>query len=191
MNKLWALLIGTALLCVGCGSDQADKTGQSDQSVSVGQVEQNDQKPEREQTMEERGLRRVEIPSKVKDVKIPKPTPQKWAMITSDLWHYSFALTVTEVPDHNIYEGYWIDFHDDGTYDKGLYDEKVGEGVFTYNNDKKLITIYPTKGDDSVKEWEVMTNGEVLILVGTNTYGNNSEQIKLERSTTKPMKKVQ
>lgn len=144
-----------------------------------------------ELSMEERGLRKLDPERVPENIKIPDPTPQKWAFLTSDLWHYEFALTVTDVPENNVYEGYWIDFNDDGTYTKGIYDEVTVEGVFTFDNNTKRLRIYPTKGNDKVREWEILTNGDVIIFVGTNTFGNNSEQIKLVRAKSKPTRKLQ
>lgn len=196
MNK--ALVIGSLVVCASIwascnqepevnGNSQVEAVAQSNDpaSVSPGNSETNSNR-----SMEERGLRKLNPEYVPSNIEIPDPTPQKWAFLTSELWHYEFALTVTEVPDKNIYEGYWIDFNDDGTYTKGIYEEQTVEGVFTFNNDNKTLRIYPTKGEDKIKEWEILTNGDVIIFVGTNTFGNNSEQIKLARAKDKPKRKV-
>lgn len=193
MNKVVLLLFSGLLLLAGCQSDSKSGNESKDQQTTNKIVIDDPKTTDApgELSMRERGLRKKD-PERVPDnIQIPEPTPQKWAFLTSDLWHYVFALTVTDVPDKNPYEGYWIDFHDDGTYEKGIYDDVTVEGVFTFNNDNKRLRIYPTKGDDKIREWEIKTNGDVIIFVGTNTFGNNSEQIKLERAKAKPLRKVQ
>ena len=114
--------------------------------------------------------------------------PQSYAILTADLWHYEFAIKVKEIPKDNPYQGHWIDFEDGGVFEKGVYDKTTVSGTYTYNNDTKILHIIPEKGDEDPSEWEIRTNGEVLILVGTSTYGNNNEQIKLVRATSKPVK---
>ena len=192
MNKLLLLLVSVGLLLSACGSEKASPdTNKSESENNKIVIDDPKSQTAPEASMEERGLRKRNPERVPSNIEIPEPTPQKWAFLTADLWHYVFALTVTEVPEKNPYEGFWIDFHDDGTYEKGVYDDVTVEGVFTFDNNTKRLRIYPTKGDDRIREWEILTNGDVIIFVGTNTFGNNSEQIKLERATQRPVKKVQ
>ena len=120
----------------------------------------------------------------------PDGTKRKaWAILTVDMWHYNFALKVSDTPKENIYEGYWIDFEDDFTYTKGHYGDLVASGIYDFNFDTKILEILPTSGEDEPSQWEVMTNGEVIILIGTAKYGNNATQIKLVREREKPVKR--
>lgn len=120
---------------------------------------------------------------------VPKPNPETrraWSILTVDLWHYNFALSVNETPDRNIYEGYWIDFEDDFSYRKGYYDQVVATGYYDYNNDTKILEIIPEEGDDEPSQWKIKTNGEVIIMIGTSKFGNNATQIKLVRERELP-----
>lgn len=121
---------------------------------------------------------------------IDRPNPEEkraWSILTVDLWHYNFALSVNETPNENIYEGYWIDFEDDFSYKKGYYDEVVANGYYYYDNDTKILEIIPEEGDDEPSQWSVKTNGEVIILIGTSKFGNNATQIKLVRERNPPV----
>lgn len=187
MNKVFVLLAVLVLITPGCSNEVRENKEGGAQTIPLPTPEQQENQ---NLSMEERGLKKLNPERVPADLKAPAPTPQKWAFLTADLWHFEFALTVTEVPENNIYEGHWIDFNDDGTYTKGIYDEVTVEGVFTYNNDNKTLRIYPTKGNETVKEWEILTNGDVIIFVGTNTFGNNSEQIKLARARQLPVRKA-
>lgn len=115
------------------------------------------------------------------------PNRRAWSILTADLWHYNFALSVTETPKENIYEGYWLDFEDDFSYVKGYYDKVVAKGEYDYNNDTKILEMIPTEGDDEPSQWSIKTNGEVIILIGTSKYGNNATQIKLTRERERPV----
>lgn len=126
-----------------------------------------------------------------------KPTPNQmnadgtkrkaWAIVTADIWHYKFALTVNETPKENIFEGYWIDFEDDFTFVKGKYNDTLSIGEYNFDFDSKILEIIPTAGDEGRSEYRIQTNGEIIILIGTAKYGNNSTQIKLKRERKIPI----
>lgn len=124
-------------------------------------------------------------PSKV----FTRENRKAYAIITADLWHFNFALSVTDTPEDNIYEGYWLDFEDDFSYVKGYYDKVIAKGEYDYDNDSKILEMIPTEGDDEPNQWKIKTNGEVIILVGTSKYGNNATQIKLVREKNPPVKR--
>lgn len=164
------IAIFCTILIFACQDDKQDNTGESSESTSI-----TDQKSS---------------PIK-KDIKPFKRDPNKraWSILTADLWHYNFALSVTETPDRNIFEGYWLDFEDDFTYRKGYYDEVVANGEYDFDLDSKVLEMIPTDGDDEPSQWTIKTNGDVIILIGTSKYGNNATQIKLVRERNPPIKR--
>lgn len=117
------------------------------------------------------------------------PDARAWSILTADLWHYNFALSVTDTPTDNIYEGYWLNFEDDFSYEKGYYDQVIAKGEYDYNNDTKILEMIPTEGDDEPSQWSIKTNGEVIIMIGTSKYGNNATQIKIVREKERPIKR--
>ncbi len=112
-----------------------------------------------------------------------------WAMVTADMWQYDFAITPEGSPKKNIFEGQWIDFKDDFSYVKGMYQDTTEAGyyIFDFDNDKHL-DIIPLIGGGGASSWRLMTNGEVTIMIGRAKYGNKGWQIKLVRSHAKPDK---
>ena len=110
-----------------------------------------------------------------------------WAMVTADMWEYDFAITPEGSPKKNIFEGHWIDFKDDFSYVKGIYQDTTEAGyyIFDFDNNKQL-EIIPLAGGDTASGWRLMTNGEVIIMIGTGKYGNKGWQIKLVRTHAKP-----
>jgi hypothetical protein len=172
MNKITFISLILSLSIFACQSEA--ESGQSDNSNSTPAVQK--QQPVK------RNMAKA----------IPRPNPEEtraWSILTVDMWHYKFAMSVTETPDDNIYEGYWIDFEDDFSYKKGFYDSVIAQGYYAYDNDTKVLEIIPEEGDDEPSQWNVKTNGEVIILIGTSKFGNNATQIKLERDREFPKKR--
>lgn len=173
MKRLIYIALLGSFFAVSCASDsQAD----DQQNVST---EQEDY-PEARKRLQN---------NNPKATPIARPNPEErnaWSILTVDLWHYNFALSVTDTPDENIYEGYWIDFEDDFSYTKGYYNDVVATGYYDYDNDSKILEIIPEEGDDEPSQWTIKTNGEVIILIGTSKYGNNATQIKLVRERERP-----
>lgn len=164
------LLILVLLTLVSCQSDPAEKQPGTDTT------ETEQQRP------------RIRQP-KTNAQPVTKPDPKvknAWSILTVDIWHYNFALSVNETPDSNIYEGYWIDFEDDFSYRKGYYDEVVAQGYYDFDIDSKILEIIPEEGDDEPSQWTIKTNGEVIIMIGTSKFGNNATQIKLVRERYPP-----
>ncbi|MCC6815483.1 MAG: hypothetical protein IT267_03605 [Saprospiraceae bacterium] len=107
-------------------------------------------------------------------------------MITDSLWHFYFALSISqETPKENIYKGHWLDLKDDGSYQKGEYEQITDEGKYIYHYDNKNIELRSTQKDSS-SEWNVKVDPDAMLLIGTDRYNNNSWQIKLIRKSVKP-----
>ena len=169
MNGYTLILCGFFAIMIACQSDPAQET----------QTEE----PKKEESVGRK------LPPKSTANAVAKPNPEEkraWSILTVDLWHYNFALSVTETPDKNIYEGYWIDFEDDFSYTKGYYDEVVAKGYYDFDLDSKILEIIPEEGDDEPSQWTIKTNGEVIIMIGTSKFGNNATQIKLVRERERP-----
>lgn len=110
-----------------------------------------------------------------------------YTFLTNQLFHYKAANIVGKDPSENPYAGQWIDLLPDGTFTAGTLKEQTHTGHWDYNPQAKVLSLRP---DDTSKfklsEWNVMHNDDMVVLVGTQTYGNNSTQIQLVRSTELP-----
>lgn len=110
-----------------------------------------------------------------------------YTFLTNQLFHYKAANIVGKDPGENPYAGQWIDLLPDGSFKAGILKEQTHTGRWDYNPQAKVLSLRP---DDTSKfklsEWNVMHNDDMVILVGTQTYGNNSTQIQLVRSTELP-----
>ena len=125
---------------------------------------------------------------------VSKPAPataytggHDYTFLTNLLFHYKAANIVGKDPSENPYAGQWIDLLPDGTFKAGTLKEQTHTGHWDYNPQAKVLSLRP---DDTSKfklsEWNVMHNDDMVVLVGTQTYGNNSTQIQLVRSTELP-----
>lgn len=117
-----------------------------------------------------------------------KNYPETYAIVENGILNYEFVHNGRAMSKKEDYLGAWIDFKEDFTYDYGSYSTKEGEGRYHFRTDiNQLVMVDNNKGQNP-QEWDVKMGGDVLILVGTNTYGNNSFQMKLQRSPEKPIK---
>lgn len=117
-----------------------------------------------------------------------KNYPETYAIIEAGVLNYEFVHNGREISKKGAYAGSWIDFKSDFTYDYGTYDTTDGSGRYHFRSDINQLVMIDNSKDQNPQEWDVKIGGDVLILVGTNTYGNNAYQMKLQRSDAKPVK---
>jgi hypothetical protein len=118
----------------------------------------------------------------------PVPTGgHDYTFLTHELFHIGGAV-VGSVKDKkdNPYQSNWIDFLPDGTYKWGKQKEVLHSGQWSYNDEADLLQMKSTAGEPARSEWKVMHSEQMVVLVGTSTFGNNSTQMQLIRSTTMP-----
>jgi hypothetical protein len=107
-----------------------------------------------------------------------------WTFLTHQLFHHRVTVASGKV-DENIRKGHWIDFHENGKYDYGIWGEKKYEGQWTYNDTTKTLLMKPA-GDEKPSEWRIMHRDEKLMFAGTATYGDNTQQIQWIRHEHRP-----
>lgn len=104
--------------------------------------------------------------------------------LTDKLFHYTAAHVVGK--KENPYENQWIDLDPDGTFKAGKLKEQTHTGRWDYNVDQKILLLRPDEKSLKMSEWKVMHNNDMVVWVGTQTYGNNSTQIQLTRAEELP-----
>lgn len=118
-----------------------------------------------------------------------KNYPETYAVVEAGVLTYEFVHDGRKISKKGEFEGSWIDYKDDFTYDYGNYDEIDGSGRYHFRSDINQLVMIDNNKNQNPQEWDVKIAGDVLILVGTSTYGNNAYQMKLQRKNTKPQKK--
>lgn len=90
------------------------------------------------------------------------------------------------VKGQQLYKDEWIDLASDGTFKAGKLKQQTHTGRWGYNHDVKVIQLIPDNADFPRSEWKVMHNEQMMVWVGTQTFGNNNTQVQLVRSETLP-----
>lgn len=81
----------------------------------------------------------------------------------------------------------WYNFNADGTYERGRYGEKRGNGTWNYDETEQLLTMEDTEGAfNSQFKARVTPNGKSIIIIGTNRYNQRRIQGKLVNAADYP-----
>lgn len=118
----------------------------------------------------------------------PVPTGgHDYTFLTHELFHIGGAhISGAKDLNEQPYKDQWIDLVPDGTYKWGKHKNELYTGTWSYNHDSQILQLRPASGNEKTSEWKVMHNDNMVVLLGTKTYGNNNTQIQLIRSTTLP-----
>lgn len=106
--------------------------------------------------------------------------------LTDNLLHYKAANIIGKDPKDNPYVGQWIDMESDGSFKAGTLKNQTHTGRWDYNEKTKVLMLRPDDTNFKTSEWKVMASNDMIVWVGTQTYGNNATQIQLIRSTELP-----
>ena len=108
-----------------------------------------------------------------------------YTFLTDKLFHFKGSFGGTKTGEQ-LYKDEWIDFSPDGTYKAGKLKEQTHTGKWAYNNDVKVLLLKPDVNTFNITEWKVMYNEQMMVWIGTQTYGNHSTQVQLVRSSDLP-----
>jgi hypothetical protein len=109
-----------------------------------------------------------------------------YTFLTHQMFHIRAAIVTGRDPNDNPYKGHWIDLLPNGTYHYGKQQTELYTGTWSYNHDAGILALNPNVDSEKRSEWKVMHNEQMVILVGTQTYGNNGTQMQLIRHADKP-----
>ena len=113
---------------------------------------------------------------------------EAYAILTSGFWNYQFVFDGREMSKPGDYDGHWVQYKDDFTYDYGIYSEQNGSGKYHYRLDDNMMIMLDDDESVAPKEWQVKHGGQVMVLVGSHGFGNNGMQMKMLKSNEKPSK---
>lgn len=111
-----------------------------------------------------------------------------YAILTSGFWNYQFVFDGREMSKPGDYDGHWIQYKDDFTYDYGIYGDQNGSGKYHYRLDDNMMIMLDDDETVQPKEWQVKHGGEVMVLVGSHGFGNNGMQMKMLKTPERPVK---
>ena len=113
-----------------------------------------------------------------------EPSPQTKAAVkylTTGFWYIEAFVKIKDRQASLDNRGRWYQFAADGTFVGGKYKETGSTGVWTYDPQTALIYL-DAENDAEDGEWRIQMgkSGTVMVWVGTERFGQNSIQIKLE-----------
>lgn len=79
------------------------------------------------------------------------------------------------------YKDEWIDLTSDGKFRAGKLKEQTHTGTWTYIENSKTLHLTPDDSKFKNTEWTIMYNNQMMVWVGTETYGDNAIQVQLVR----------
>lgn len=98
-------------------------------------------------------------------------------------WTYDITVKVTEDEADVSQKGNILQIHADYTFDIWSGDDIVQTGNFTYDRNQATLRLIPVNGQAS--EWKISYLRGSAIFVGTATFGNNSDQMRLYEGVRK------
>jgi len=188
MLRLLTLLLFSLLLAMSCkdtapsGSSTAVVNSDGGNKIHTAPASLSPEKKAQVDDLRSHAHALIEKRSKEEDA---------YSMLVVGYWVYEAIFAGGERPKA-VEPGYWIKYDEDFSYEYGQYDRTDGGGKYhlTFNTeDPKMIMVddNPTK---SPEEWKLMTKESVVILVGSNYFGNNPKQMKLNKEMQKPVASI-
>ena len=112
-----------------------------------------------------------------------------WAFLTNKIFEYRNGIIAGTDPTGSTkpFQGQWIDFEPDGTFEHGKYDKTDYTGVWEYEHDAQILTLFPDEKEQKNSQWRIKFADDVLIMIGTAKYGDNAIQAQLVRRDDKPV----
>ena len=110
-----------------------------------------------------------------------------YAMMTGGFWNYQFVYD-RGMSKPGDYDGHWLKFKDDFSYEYGLWDQTDGTGKYHFRLDDNMLVMLDDDPSNDPKEWEVKYGGDAMVFVGSTGFGNNGMQIKFGHSIEKIQK---
>lgn len=110
---------------------------------------------------------------------------------TNLMWHFDAAVVIKNPEKSKDYIGKWINFLPDNTIETGYYDGPVTKGKWALDEANDILTILEEGESPSFSQWKIKTSSSsdaIMIWVGTNRFGQNNTQIKMQRYNGKPQK---
>ena len=102
------------------------------------------------------------------------------SMLTSGFWWPEYVFNKGSISAQGHYDGYWLDFKEDFSYEYGKYSTRYGGGKYHYSLDNSYLIMLDNDVALEPKVWQANYNGQAIALVGRHEYGiNNGMQIKL------------
>lgn len=123
----------------------------------------------------------TEQPKKSESTPASSEGGHDYTFLTYKMLLYRAALVPGKDPKEQPFTGHWIKLDPDGTFKSGIYDKQTHTGKWTYNHDATTLLLQPDTKDYKTTEWKVIFNDDMIVFIGTPSYGDSGTQIQLVR----------
>jgi hypothetical protein len=106
--------------------------------------------------------------------------------LTNQLWGFDGGIDGSKNISAADMAGFWLQFFPNGKYEKGTYKKITSKGKFTVDN-QGFIEMIPSDSEEKKSEWQSKFNNDMLLLIGTPKYRDNTIQMRLGRIPSKPV----
>ncbi len=130
----------------------------------------------------------VEQPSKPATPVDKSQGGHDYTFLTVKMLQYRAALVPGKDPKEQPFTGHWIKLDSDGTFRSGIYDKQTHTGKWVYNHEATTLMLQPDTKDFKTTEWKVIFNDDMIVFIGTASYGDSGTQIQLTRIDKFPVK---
>lgn len=110
-----------------------------------------------------------------------KSNSESYAILEADTWEYQFVYN-KEMSKPGEYDGIWLDFYADHTYEYGKNSTIQGSGKYVYSIDKGEVVMIDNDTSKKPQEWTIKHADDFMVMIGTATYKDNHIQQKLIRN---------
>ncbi|MBT8189182.1 MAG: hypothetical protein KJO29_02040 [Bacteroidia bacterium] len=177
LRNYYLIAISGLILGVSCNSDSKPaKTNQPESSVSANQDRLKGLKKE-EDTGNIAAMRAQAL--SILNYRL-KNNPESYAIVEAGVWEYQFVFD-GKMSEPGEYDGVWIDFKADFTYEYGENSSVKGSGRYNYHFERGELLMIDNDNSMKPQEWQCKNAGDAMVLIGTHTYQDNSIQMKLVR----------
>ena len=120
------------------------------------------------------------------DYRIKNEGDKSYSAIEANVWQYEFLFDAVSMTIPAPYDGNWVDFKPDLTYEYGFYNENLGSGRYHYSFETGAILMVDNDESKKPNEYDVKLSGDSLVLVGKASFDSNIVQAKLYRQDNRP-----
>ena len=110
-----------------------------------------------------------------------KTMPSTDPLVEADIWEYQFVYN-GQMSKVGEYDGVWLDFKKDHTYEYGSSKVVNGGGKYNFHEGRQEILMVDNDTNKKPQEWSIKQEGDVMIMIGTASYEDNHIQQKMQRS---------
>lgn len=111
-----------------------------------------------------------------------------YTFLTYKMLQYRAGVVPGKDPKEQPFAGQWIKLDSDGTFKSGKYDKQTHTGKWIYNHEATTLFLQPDDKSFKTTEWKVIFNDDMIVFIGTGSYGDSGTQIQLVRIDKYPEK---